>query len=80
MELLTALGKSKRGAAAIEYGLIAALISVAPIAALATIGGLLSTVLGVSQIRFKECHKHSPGLQIRESIRSPQNIAATVAE
>ena len=46
LELLTELGKSKGGATAIEYGLIAALISVAAIAALMTIGNSLSTVFG----------------------------------
>ncbi len=46
LELLTELGKSERGATAIEYGLIAALISVAPIAAPTTIGDSLSTVFG----------------------------------
>ncbi len=44
LELLAELGKSKGGATAIENGLIAALISVATITALTTIGDSLSTV------------------------------------
>jgi pilus assembly protein Flp/PilA len=41
--LLAALVKDTRGATAIEYGLIAALIAVAAISALTTVGHNLST-------------------------------------
>ena len=44
LEMLKELGKSKRGATAIEYGLIAALISIVAIAALMMIGDSISTV------------------------------------
>lgn len=40
------LRKSEKGATAIEYGLIAALISVAAIAAMTTLGESLSTMFG----------------------------------
>ena len=69
LELLTELGTSKHGATVIEYGPIAALISVVAFAALTTIGDSLTTVFGVSQIGHKGCHEHSPGVQIRGSIR-----------
>ena len=43
MKMLLKLLKSKKGATAIEYGLIAALIAVAAIAALRTVGSSLGT-------------------------------------
>jgi len=43
MTLLRKLFANKRGATAIEYGLIAALIAVAAIGAMKAIGGSLST-------------------------------------
>jgi pilus assembly protein Flp/PilA len=43
MRILKAFIKDESGATAIEYGLIAALISVAAIAAMTTVGSNLST-------------------------------------
>ncbi|HMI20796.1 MAG TPA: Flp family type IVb pilin [Sphingomonas sp.] len=43
MKFLKNLASEKRGATAIEYGLIAALIAVAAIGAMSTLGGKLST-------------------------------------
>ena len=43
MQFLTKLRRDRRGATAIEYGLIAALIAVAAITALGTIGDQLDT-------------------------------------
>ena len=40
------------GATAIEYGLIAALVSVASIVALSSLGGSLSSVFGTIEHRF----------------------------
>ncbi len=45
--LLGQLLKSERGATAIEYGLIAALVSVAAIAALDTLGGSLAEIFNL---------------------------------
>ncbi len=45
-KILRKLRKSKRGATAIEYGLIAALIAVAAIAAMTALGESLSTLFG----------------------------------
>jgi pilus assembly protein Flp/PilA len=42
--ILASLLKDERGATAIEYGLIAALVSVAAIAALTALGGSLQTI------------------------------------
>ena len=42
MQMLRKILKSNKGATAIEYGLIAALISVAIVAALTTLGGKLT--------------------------------------
>ncbi len=42
MKFLKKLAGEKRGATAIEYGLIAALIAVAAIGAMSTLGGKLS--------------------------------------
>ncbi|HWA42185.1 MAG TPA: Flp family type IVb pilin [Hypericibacter adhaerens] len=44
---LLAFIKNESGATAIEYGLIAALVSVASILALQALGGSLSTIFGV---------------------------------
>ena len=44
MKFINNLRKSEKGATAIEYGLIAALISVAAIAAMTTLGDSLSTM------------------------------------
>lgn len=44
LHTLIRLFKEEEGATAIEYGLIAALISVAAIAAMAALGGQLSTL------------------------------------
>ncbi len=44
MKTITRLFKDESGATAIEYGLIAALISVAAIAGMTAIGGQLSTL------------------------------------
>jgi pilus assembly protein Flp/PilA len=41
---LQALWKSEAGATAIEYGLIAALIAIAAVSAMSTVGSHLSTV------------------------------------
>lgn len=46
LTILRKLRKSKRGATAIEYGLIAALIAVAAIAAMTALGQSLSTLFG----------------------------------
>ena len=43
-ELFTKLWKDESGATAIEYGLIAALVSVAAIAAMTAMGGSLQTI------------------------------------
>ena len=43
MKFLKTLARDKRGATAIEYGLIAALIAVAAIGAMSALGGKLST-------------------------------------
>ena len=45
--LLGELGQNKRGATAVEYGLIAALIAVAATAVMAAVGDSLSTVFGL---------------------------------
>lgn len=45
-KILRKLRKSKRGATAIEYGLIAALIAVAAIAAMTALGTSLSNLFG----------------------------------
>ncbi len=45
-KLIRRLRKDEKGATAIEYGLIAALISVAAIAAMTTLGGSLRTMFG----------------------------------
>lgn len=46
MTTMIRLFKNEEGATAIEYGLIAALISVAAIAAMQALGGQLSTLFG----------------------------------
>jgi pilus assembly protein Flp/PilA len=43
---LVAMAKTDRGASAVEYGLLVALIAVAIIVAVTTLGGRLSTVFG----------------------------------
>jgi pilus assembly protein Flp/PilA len=43
-KLLSSFAKNESGATAIEYGLIAALISVAIVAALTAVGGQLNTL------------------------------------
>jgi pilus assembly protein Flp/PilA len=43
-KLLSSFAKNESGATAIEYGLIAALISVAIVAALTAVGGPLNTL------------------------------------
>jgi pilus assembly protein Flp/PilA len=44
--LLTSFAKNEAGATAIEYGLIAALIGVAIVAAVTAVGGQLNTLFG----------------------------------
>jgi pilus assembly protein Flp/PilA len=46
MKFINKLFRDEAGATAIEYGLIAALISVAAIAAMGSLGGQLSTTFG----------------------------------
>ena len=46
LSIFQALMKSERGATAIEYTLIASLISVAAITAMKTVGGKVTNVLG----------------------------------
>ncbi len=46
-KILRSLVKDETGATAIEYGLIAALVSVAAIAALSAMGGSLKDIFGV---------------------------------
>jgi pilus assembly protein Flp/PilA len=46
LSVFRSLTKSEQGATAIEYTLIAALISVAAIVAMRTVGGKVSNVLG----------------------------------
>lgn len=46
LALIRKLMKDKKGATAIEYGLIAALVSVAAIGALGTMGDSLETMFG----------------------------------
>lgn len=46
MKTMIRLFKDEAGATAIEYGLIAALISVAAIGAMTALGGQLSTLFG----------------------------------
>ncbi len=41
---LTAAAKTERGASAVEYGLLVALIAIAIIVAVSTLGGNLSTI------------------------------------
>lgn len=49
LKIIRKLRKSKKGATAIEYGLIAALIAVAAIAAMTALGDSLSTLFfGIS--------------------------------
>lgn len=49
LKIFRKLRKSKKGATAIEYGLIAALIAVAAIAAMSALGQSLSTLfMGIS--------------------------------
>ncbi len=49
LKIIRKLGKSKKAATAIEYGLIAALIAVAAIAAMTALGESLSTLFtGIS--------------------------------
>jgi pilus assembly protein Flp/PilA len=43
MTILRKLVKNSKGATAIEYGLIAALIAVAAVSAMSTLGGTIST-------------------------------------
>jgi pilus assembly protein Flp/PilA len=43
MKIITALSRDERGATAIEYGLIAALIAVAAITAMTSLGNQLTT-------------------------------------
>ena len=45
--------KDEEGATAIEYGLIAALISVAAITAMGALGGQLSTLFGTVQTSLR---------------------------
>jgi len=45
--IINAFARDESGATAIEYGLIAALVSVAGIAGLETLGSSLSTIFGV---------------------------------
>jgi pilus assembly protein Flp/PilA len=47
MQFFTKLIKDESGATAIEYGLIAALVSVAAIGALQAMGGSLTSIFGV---------------------------------
>ena len=46
MWILSKLLRDRRGATAIEYGLIAALIAVAAIGAMSTLGGKLTNTFG----------------------------------
>ncbi len=46
LKIIRELSKNKKGATAIEYGLIAALIAVAAIAAMTALGESLSTLFG----------------------------------
>ncbi len=45
-KILRALRKNKKGATAIEYGLIAALVAVAAIGAMTALGGSLQSIFG----------------------------------
>jgi pilus assembly protein Flp/PilA len=47
LNIIRKLTKNRAGATAIEYGLIAALVSVAAIGALTSLGGSLSDIFGV---------------------------------
>jgi pilus assembly protein Flp/PilA len=47
LNIIRKLKKNRAGATAIEYGLIAALVSVAAIGALTSLGGSLSDIFGV---------------------------------
>ncbi len=46
LKILRKIIKNRVGATAIEYGLIAALVSVAAVAALTSVGGSLQTMFG----------------------------------
>jgi pilus assembly protein Flp/PilA len=52
MNILRKLSKDEEGATAIEYGLIAALIAVAAIAALTSVGGQLTTTFNKASTSF----------------------------
>ena len=60
MKTLVATRKNKVGATAIEYGLIAALISVAIITAISLIGGNLSNVFNIVGSVLDEKSKSTP--------------------
>ena len=52
IDILKKIGKDESGATAIEYGLIAALVSVAAISALTAMGGSLKTMFGPGRRPF----------------------------
>ena len=60
MKTLVATRKNKVGATAIEYGLIAALISVAIITAISLVGGNLSNVFNIVGSVLNEKSKSTP--------------------
>ena len=59
-EFLTKLLKDESGATAIEYGLIAALVSVAAIAALTAMGGSLQTMFNTVATQLSTAVATSP--------------------
>ncbi len=54
LKLIRNLRKDEEGATAIEYGLIAALISVAAIVAMTAIGGSLDTLFTDVSVKLKD--------------------------
>lgn len=53
MKFMNKLLRDEAGATAIEYGLIAALIAVAAVTAMSTLGGQLSTTFGEVTTKMK---------------------------
>ncbi|GMN12402.1 Flp family type IVb pilin [Altererythrobacter sp. MTPC7] len=53
MNILKNIVRDEQGATAIEYGLIAALIAVAAMGAMSTLGGQLSTTFGEVSTKMK---------------------------
>lgn len=57
MKLINKILRDEAGATAIEYGLIAALIAVASIVAMTSVGSELSTTFTTTQTKMAEANK-----------------------